>query len=950
MRIPIILFLLLGVLSQVLGQDAFPSSISSPIWHLQSWEDGQMDTSYYSIRSTSSVVACNKEWSIAQIFTAQNIILDTIGYYYVEDTRVFFTDSLNCAETPILLYEFDLSQGDSAYFPLYPTQDNPDTTLFKVIFKNSNEFEGEQRAQFLMRYWFDIDGIEQSDNTVWINGIGDTRHPFYNSLCLFKNYCTRFQVTCVESSNNLIYQTPGRNTCGPQVPLNRIYVNANHYGGQHTGENWTNAITNLQDAIAIAGAGDTLWVAQGRYFPTKGNLRSKSFRIKDSLVIYGGFQGTEVLLDERNPSIFPSILSGNINNPLDSTDNCFHVLTNHAINFSTLDGFQVELGHSNINSNNVFENSGAGIFLMPSSKLKIENCTFSKNIAKNGGAIYVADNAQITLLNSLFLENSATVYGGGIFKDFQTALDTTNVQIIQGCQFEKNYSFQEGTAIHISELVGSLDIKECIFNNQQSAVGGTIYLGAVTRTDSIIIEDCVFSNNQVNNGAGLYIPYVENSSSPNSYTIQIINSDFINNRTFTLGGSCLFANSTLLNRINLYVEKSRFINNTGTVSGAIELLNNFIVDVSISNCIFDENQTDIGAAAAIRISPDQSSNQLYNKLDIFNTVFKNNDGAILNLGGLGNAQTNIINCTFFKNGTSPMIKSPGFQNGIPTNLCNIRNSVFWEPGISTGLIFFNNDFQSQNLFGFNIDHSLLSSFSCNVTGGEEACGEHIIFDTDPLFENPEESLVLLPCSPAINRGNNTYIEDYDLPEDLIGNPRILNDTVDIGAYEIARFMLEGDFSIQDATTDAPSGGSIQVNDVSGGIPPYAYAWSNGDMEPSIDGLQPGEYTLTVTDQTGCSQNWSFIIDLINGVEDQHTAQQLALNPNPARDEVQIEWLGPRKASYQLRLFNSLGEQLAVFPFSGRGSFDVSMLAPGIYYCQLWDGQEKLAGRRLVVGR
>ncbi len=39
---------------------------------------------------------------------------------------------------------------------------------------------------------------------------------------------------------------------------------------------------------------------------------------------------------------------------------------------------------------------------------------------------------------------------------------------------------------------------------------------------------------------------------------------------------------------------------------------------------------------------------------------------------------------------------------------------------------------------------------------------------------------------------------------------------------------------------------------SGGTPPYAYAWSTGSPSNRIDGLGPGNYSVTVTDANGCS--------------------------------------------------------------------------------------------------
>lgn len=46
-------------------------------------------------------------------------------------------------------------------------------------------------------------------------------------------------------------------------------------------------------------------------------------------------------------------------------------------------------------------------------------------------------------------------------------------------------------------------------------------------------------------------------------------------------------------------------------------------------------------------------------------------------------------------------------------------------------------------------------------------------------------------------------------------------------------------------------GSILVT-VTGGTPPYTYAWSNGAAGPVVQGLIPGTYSATVTDANGCT--------------------------------------------------------------------------------------------------
>jgi len=65
--------------------------------------------------------------------------------------------------------------------------------------------------------------------------------------------------------------------------------------------------------------------------------------------------------------------------------------------------------------------------------------------------------------------------------------------------------------------------------------------------------------------------------------------------------------------------------------------------------------------------------------------------------------------------------------------------------------------------------------------------------------------------------------------------------------------------ITDVSCDGLSNGDI-TSAISGASPPYTYLWSNGATAASISSLAAGGYTLTVTDNSGCSdsQTWSVI--------------------------------------------------------------------------------------------
>ena len=137
---------------------------------------------------------------------------------------------------------------------------------------------------------------------------------------------------------------------------NRIYVDSSAIGN-NSGVCWENAFINLQDALNTAQPFDSIWVADGTYYPDEGvgytnDDRVASFFLPDSVAIYGGFNGTETLLSQRDWDVNLSILSGEIQQDGDSTNNSYVVVLSTVpapvvIPDSTwvLDGFTITSGY-----------------------------------------------------------------------------------------------------------------------------------------------------------------------------------------------------------------------------------------------------------------------------------------------------------------------------------------------------------------------------------------------------------------------------------------------------------------------------------------------------------------------------------------------------------------------------------------------------------------------------
>jgi hypothetical protein len=90
------------------------------------------------------------------------------------------------------------------------------------------------------------------------------------------------------------------------------------------------------------------------------------------------------------------------------------------------------------------------------------------------------------------------------------------------------------------------------------------------------------------------------------------------------------------------------------------------------------------------------------------------------------------------------------------------------------------------------------------------------------------------------------------------------DTLSLSTELVAPSPLSFNYEISNASCDGTENGAISVNAI-GGASPYTYSWSNGSTESSILNLAPGQYEVTATDASGCSQSQSFLVESINQV-------------------------------------------------------------------------------------
>ena len=316
------------------------------------------------------------------------------------------------------------------------------------------------------------------------------------------------------------------------------FVTANG-NGKKDGSSWANAFpgTSLQNAIntlSDAGGGQ-VWVAAGTYYPTQDTLknsnptdeRAKTFALRNKVAVYGGFAGTESSINARSKSdknadnkisawefTNETVLSGNINQDADSSNNVYHVVFQKRKNVEgiLLDGCTVQDGdavvlywdssHSYQTGNETLEtNIGGGLFV---SNTTVRNCIIKKNTALAHGAgiflargcvdsCYIANNSFISLSGNL-----GTGYGAGIA--------INEIGTLSNSVIEKNKGIH-GAGIHLN--AGGL-VQSCsIINNKGSLTletshGGSLIncnivnnVGGINFAQASVVSCTIKNNNSI---------------------------------------------------------------------------------------------------------------------------------------------------------------------------------------------------------------------------------------------------------------------------------------------------------------------------------------------------------------------------------------------------------------------------------------------------------------------
>lgn len=657
-----------------------------------------------------------------------------------------------------------------------------------------------------------LDGFDSS-NRIKLQSSTEGLHWYMNDHTSDANIPSVDNVTVTDSdasSGETILASGGTNTLTRTINWLRtttfvVYTDYNA-PGNNDGSSWTDAYKYLQDALSDANtSGKDIWVAAGSYKPDVNTSnapgsgdREATFQLSDGLTIYGGFPPGGGTWEDRDPNIYNTILTGDLDgndvgepNHPSRGENSYHVVT--GADNATIDGFTITGGNANASDP---YNKGAGLFLPEVTNMVVVNNNITANIA---GA------------NSL-----ETYYGGGIHLDSPSPLSIAP-NIIRNCTITDNHLEAGvsgfGSGIALLPPMSPSNAWSVFMNNKisgNSSGGGPCYGGGIAiRSNSssqVVIKDNNISDNDANYGGGIYHEDEGSISSPPL----IINNNFISNNFADYGG--------------------------GVYSG-VHLA---ISDIRLINCILRGNEAyyDGGGAFA---EPNVN-------LAATNCVFSENSTTTGDGGGFyadSNATFTATNCTIVSNSAANLGGGGRHLIGSPFNNC-----IFWQNIDSTG----SGESAQISGTGTMVSHSCIQGWTGGGPGNistdpflADIPDQVRLLSISPCIDAGDNSLVPADCADLDDDGDTLEPTSFD----IVGRSRFVDslardrDCVDMGAYEHCSTYC-GDFD---------SDRYIEFHDFA----KLAGAWSTQEGDPKFNSAYdistPQDNSIDMLDLDVFTDNW-----------------------------------------------------------------------------------------------
>lgn len=317
---------------------------------------------------------------------------------------------------------------------------------------------------------------------------------------------------------------------------------------------------------------------------------------------------------------------------------------------------------------------GGAVHSMGKNIITVENCTFMNNVAEKGAALFIY--GDLFVKDCLFVNNTATVYGGAIVKDGDGNF------FIENSKFINNSAFTYSGAVDCRGYSEVIQVfKNITFEGNTATCAGALY----TSGKNVTFIDCLFNSNKAIDKDSGYSPlggavYVHNGQTT------FLNTNFTNNYAEGTGGALQLENSvsSVVDSTGRHItihwgvlENCLIENNVALGDGgAIYTGETFRTHINITNSLIKNNTAANGALFV----------NLYGFYTIINVTAENNrntaGSSLVYTQGMYSfpesfyANTNIVNSTFNNNNAERFITTTTIYSSV-----NITDSQFDNMGM-----------------------------------------------------------------------------------------------------------------------------------------------------------------------------------------------------------------------------------------------------------------------------
>lgn len=162
--------------------------------------------------------------------------------------------------------------------------------------------------------------------------------------------------------------------------------------------------------------------------------------------------------------------------------------------------------------------------------------------------------------------------------------------------------------------------------------------------------------------------------------------------------------------------------------------------------------------------------------------------------------------------------------------------------------------------------------------------------------------------------------------------------------------------VMNSNNTGTSNGSIIINDIISGFPPFTFSWSNGATTQSIMDVPPGHYSVTITDELGCGHVFGYLIhDLMVSTDDINDIKfNMGIFPNPTEANTHFNFMieSPIKTDIEVSIWNPNGQMVNEHNLSlqeGTNHFPLpSPDVSGLYFIKLVYENKPAGWLKMVV--